>query len=186
MTGLLVAFFGTNVDGFLCLAAAFAVDPPASRLRALAAAAAAFAVLLIASFTLSLAIGRLPAGAAGWFGLVPIAIGIVRLVHGIRALRRVAVEDELSSGSSIFSIVLATGADNVAVYAPLFALRPLFDAAALSIGYLLLWMLGCFALLWITPDVPRIHALKRYLEPALAIFFIAIGVAILIRGGARL
>jgi cadmium resistance protein CadD (predicted permease) len=150
VTGLIVAFFGTNVDGFLCLAAAFAVDPPAGRVRAIAAAAAGFAVLLLAAFVISLAIGRLPAGAVAWFGLVPIVIGVVRLVHGIRALRSVAKQEELSSGTSIFSIVLATGADNVAVYAPLFALRSLSGAAVISIGYLLMWALGCSALLWIT------------------------------------
>lgn len=186
MTGLIVAFFGTNVDGFLCLAAAFAVDPPASRLRAVVAAAAAFAVLLAVAFAVSLAIGRLPFGAVAWFGLVPIVIGGVRLAHGLRAARRAAVPDELSSGASIFSIVLATGADNVAVYAPLFALRSPIDAATLSIVYVLMWTAGCAALLWITPDVPRIHALKRYLEPVLAIFFIAVGVAIVVRGGARI
>lgn len=186
MTGLIVAFFGTNVDGFLCLAAAFAVDPPASRSRAVAAAAFAFVLLLLAAFVISLAIWRLPAGAAAWFGLVPIGIGIVRLVHGIRALKSAAVEEHLSDDASVFSIVLATGADNVAVYAPLIALRSLSDAVVLCIAYLALWVLACFALVRIRADVPRIHALKRYLEPALAIFFIAVGLAIVLRGGARL
>jgi cadmium resistance protein CadD (predicted permease) len=185
VTGLIVAFFGTNVDGFLCLAAAFAVDPPASRVRAVGAAAVAFVLLLLAAFVISLAIGRLPAGAAAWFGLLPIGIGLVRLVHGIRALKNSANE-ELSSGASVFSIVLATGADNVAVYAPIFALQPVANAAWLSAAYLLLWTAGCSALAWITPDIPKVHALKRYLEPALAIFFIAIGFAIVVRGGARL
>jgi cadmium resistance protein CadD (predicted permease) len=186
VTGLIVAFFGTNVDGLLCLAAAFAVDPPASRVRALAAATAAFALLLLTAYAVSLAIGRLPVGAVAWFGLVPIGIGVVRLVHGIRVVKRPATQEQLSSESSVFSIVLATGADNVAVYAPLLAIRPFFDAMVLCIAYLLLWLLACAALVWFEPDVPRIHALKRYLEPALAIFFIAIGIAIVLRGGALL
>jgi cadmium resistance protein CadD (predicted permease) len=186
VTGLIVAFLGTNVDGILCLAAAFAVDPPASRVRAVAAATAAFALLLVVAFAISLAIGRLPGGAVAWFGLVPIAIGIVRLVHGIRAAKNAAVQEQLSSDASVFSIVLATGADNVAVYAPLLAVRPFPSAMLLCLAYLLLWLLACSALVWFEPDVPRIHALKRYLEPALAIFFIAIGVAIVLRGGALL
>jgi cadmium resistance protein CadD (predicted permease) len=186
VTGLIVAFFGTNVDGFLCLAAAFAVDPPASRVRAILAAAVAFTVLLLVAFAISLAIGRLPAGAAAWFGFVPIVIGIVRLVHAIRAAKHLVSEDQLSSGASIFSIVLATGADNVAVYAPLFALRAPPDAVVVSVAYLLLWVLGCCALLWITPDVPKVHALKRYLEPALAMYFIVVGSAIVFRVGAFL
>ncbi|HTA38595.1 MAG TPA: cadmium resistance transporter [Candidatus Acidoferrales bacterium] len=185
MTGLFVAFFGTNVDGFLCLAAAFAVDPPVSRIRAVSAAAFAFVLLLLASFAISLAIGRLPAGGVSWFGLVPIGIGIVRFIHGVRAAAGAATED-LSGGASVFSIVLATGADNVAVYAPLFALQSGANAVWLSAAYLAMWIAGCSALAWITPDIPKVHALKRYLEPALAIVFIALGCIIVARGGARL
>ncbi len=186
MTGLIVAFFGTNVDGFLCLAAAFGVDPPASRVRAVAAAAVGFALLLLVAFAISLAIGRLPSGGAPWFGLVPIAIGIVRLVHGIRAVKNAAVQEQLSSEGSIFSIVLATGADNVAVYAPIFAIASIANAVLISAAYLLLWIAGCIALLFVTPDISRVHALKRLLEPALAIYFIAVGVAIVLGRGAFL
>jgi cadmium resistance protein CadD (predicted permease) len=183
VTGLIVAFLGTNVDGFLCLAAAFAVDPPVSRVRAIAAAAFGFVLLLLFAFAISLAIGRLPAGGAAWFGLVPIGIGIVRLVHGIRAAKNAAAQEQLSSEGSIFSIVLATGADNVAVYAPIFALQSIPNAVLISAAYLLLWIAGCTALAFVTPDIPKIHALKRFLEPALAIFFIAIGCAIVFGGG---
>ena len=186
MTGLIVAFLGTNVDGFLCLAAAFAVDPPASRVRALAAATAAFALLLLTAYAVSLAIGRLPVGAVAWFGLVPIGIGVVRLVHGIRVVKRPATQEQLSSESSVFSIVLATGADNVAVYAPIFALQSVANGLSIAAAYLLLWIAGCFALAFITPDFPKVHALKRFLEPALAVFFIAIGCAIVFRGGVRI
>jgi cadmium resistance protein CadD (predicted permease) len=186
VTGLIVAFLGTNVDGFLCLAAAFAVDPPANRIRAVAAAALAFALLLLFAFAISLAIGRLPAGGAAWFGLVPICIGVVRLVHGIRAARNTATQEQLSSEGSVFSIVLATGADNVAVYAPIFALQSLANALAIATAYILLWVAGCCALVFITPDIPKVHALKRFLEPALAIFFIAVGCAIVFRGGVRI
>jgi cadmium resistance protein CadD (predicted permease) len=118
---------------------------------------------------------------AAWFGVVPAAIGVVRL---LRVLRGGAAgnEDPLSSAPSVFAIVLATGADNVAVYAPLLATRSLPEAAGVAAAFLALWVLGCAAVAYATPNLPRIHALKRYLDPALAIFFIAIGIAIALQG----
>ena len=92
----------------------------------------------------------------------------------------------VSSEGSIFSIVLATGADNVAVYAPIFAIASIANAVLISAAYLLLWIAGCIALLFVTPDISRVHALKRLLEPALAIYFIAVGVAIVLGRGAFL
>ena len=74
--------------------------------------------------------------------------------------------------------MLATGADNVAVYAPLFALRPFGETSIIAAAYLLCWVAGCTVLAYATPSVSRIHTLKRYLEPVLAILFIAIGVEI--------
>jgi cadmium resistance protein CadD (predicted permease) len=178
---LVLAFIGTNVDGLLCLAAAFAVDPPRGRVRAVLVAAFAFAALLFISFAVSLVIGRVGFSLA-WFGLLPAGIGVVRLARLIFRDRRPGQEDWLSSGPSIFSIVLATGADNVAVYAPLFALRPLGNASAVAGAYLFCWIAGCTAVTYAAPSLPRIHALKRYLEPAFAILFIAIGVEIALLG----
>ncbi len=176
MFALILAFIGTNVDGFLCLAAAFAVDPPRRRAGAVLVAASGFAVLLCTSYAASLLIDRVGFDIA-WFGLLPAGIGVARLFRLI--LRdRIDREDWLSSGPSIFSIVLATGADNVAVYAPLFALRSLGSIWAVAAAYLFCWVAGCSAVAFATPSLPRVHALKRYLEPAFAILFIAIGIEI--------
>ncbi len=177
MFALILAFAGTNVDGFLCLAAAFAVDPPRRRIRAILIAAGGFAVLLLLSFVASLVIGRVGLRIA-WFGLLPAGIGVVRLIRLAFTSRGPGEVDWLSSGPSIFSIVLATGADNVAVYAPLFALLPLGRTLGVAGAYLLCWIVGCTVVSYATPSLPRIHALKRYLEPAFAILFIVIGIEI--------
>ncbi len=173
MVTILLAFIGTNVDGFLCLGAAFAVDPPHNRVRAILVAACGFAVLLAVAFAVSLVIGRLGFGAR-WFGLVPAAIGVWRLVRLLAGSK--SDGDWLSSGASVFSIVLATGADNVAVYAPMFALQSSGVALTTAAAFLVAWLAGCAALAYATPNLSRIHALKVYLEPALAVLFIAIGV----------
>jgi cadmium resistance protein CadD (predicted permease) len=182
--GLVVAFLGTNLDGFACLAAAFAVDPPQHRKTAVLAAACAFALLLCLSLGISLAIGHFRLSVA-WFGLIPAAIGVYRLVRFIRHGAVAETEEcSLSNFTSIFAIVLATGTDNVAVYAPLFALRPFASAWLVAAAFLACWSAGCLLLVYATPDLPKVHALKRYLEPALAMFFIVIGLTIVIRGSA--
>ena len=131
---------------------------------------------LIAAATL-LVIGRVGLRIA-WFGLLPAGIGVVRLIRLAFTSRGPGEVDWLSSGPSIFSIVLATGADNVAVYAPLFALLPLGRTLGVAGAYLLCWIVGCTVVSYATPSLPRIHALKRYLEPAFAILFIVIGIEI--------
>lgn len=177
MLTVLLAFIGTNVDGFLCLGAAFAVDPPHSRARAVFVAACGFLAILAISFAVSLAIGRVGIAAA-WFGLLPAGIGVIRLVRlGLRAGDR-ENGDWISSAPSLFSIVLATGADNVAVYSPLFAVHALAGTLGICAVYLLLWIAGCAALGYLTPNLSRINALRRGLEPALAILFIIIGARI--------
>jgi cadmium resistance protein CadD (predicted permease) len=173
----ILAFAATNVDGFLCFAAALAVDPPRSRTRAVLAASGAFALLLCFAFAASLAIGRTGFSVA-WFGILPAGIGVARLLRLAFGREGGSPDGRLSSAPSIASIVLATGADNVAVYAPLFALRSPGLVAALAGSYLLAWMAACAALAYAAPDLSRLHALKRYLEPVFAVLFIAIGVGI--------
>lgn len=177
MIALVLAFAATNIDGFSCLGAAFAVNPPGNRLRAVLVATATFALLLAVALAGAAAMGRITSNAA-WFGLLPAAIGVARLIRVIRGGRAVAEDDWLSSAPSILSIVLATGADNVAVYAPLFAVRGLESAVGICGVYLIAWAAGCALLAYAARDVSRLRALRRYLEPALAVLFIVIGVSI--------
>ncbi len=177
MTVLALAFLGTNVDGFSCLAAAFALDPPRNRIHAVIAAAAGFVLLLGIAMGASMAMQRFHANVA-WFGIVPAGIGVARLVRAVRGAKGKAESDWLSSHASIFAIVLATGADNVAVYAPLFAVRSAVMSLGVSAAFLAVWIAGCAALAYATPALARVKAIEPYLEPVLGVFFIAMGIAI--------
>jgi cadmium resistance protein CadD (predicted permease) len=177
MVALIVAFFSTNVDGFACFAAALALNRPRSRARTIGVAAFAFSLLLACSFAAMLAIGRTGISPA-WFGLVPAGIGIARLARLTFGARAASDNDWISAPASIFSIVLATGIDNVAVYAPLFALSPLRSSLLIAAAYLGAWTAGCTILARVAPNASRVHAFKRHLEPAVAILFIAVGAEI--------
>ena len=172
LAAFLLAFCLTNIDGFLCLAGACAIDPPRSRVRAVVAAACGFCVLLAVALVASAVLDRFPNGAS-WFGIVPAAVGVTRLW---RLSRAVPGEEAnwISSGVSIFSIVLATGGDNVAIYAPLFARSS--QSLAWSGIYLLFWTAGCAAIVRTTPDLRRIRTVQRYAEPTIATLFVAIGI----------
>ncbi len=181
MLGLILAFGGTNADGFLCFAAAVAADRPRSPIWTVCVASGAFATLLIVSIAGSLVVARLGLGVA-WLGLVPAAIGVARLVRLWRKRGGGPQTHWLSSAPSIFSIVLATGSDNVAVYAPMFALHSFQWSCGVAAAYLLAWATGCSVLAKFTPNLARIAALERYTEPVLAAFFIAIGLGIAVNG----
>ncbi|MGZ3503167.1 MAG: cadmium resistance transporter [Vulcanimicrobiaceae bacterium] len=176
MAAVLLAFFVTNIDGFLCLEAAFVADPPRSRLRAAQTAALAFALLVAIAVVLSLTIHTVAPHAVRWLGLIPAGIGAAHLLQ-LRAGKPVADGIELSTPSSIFAIVLLTGTDNVAVYTPLYASLPARNDLAFALLYVLLFGAVSYAAAW-TATRLHLHRAKPIVEPLLALFFIAIGVAI--------
>jgi cadmium resistance protein CadD (predicted permease) len=80
----------------------------------------------------------LPESAVHWLGLAPIAIGIKQLLSSIQTDSQVQVE----SAWSVAIITFANGADNLAVYIPLFGkLAPWQVGAVAAIFYLLLFLL---------------------------------------------
>ena len=160
----------------LALGAAFAIDPPRNRAGTVVAAASGFSVLLVIALAAAAALGRF-SGVTAWFGLIPVAVGAMRLWR-LYVVRRPDDVNWISSGPSILAIVLATGGDNVAVYAPLFARSPL--SLAWSAVYLLLWTASCAVLVRATPDLRRVRALQRYAEPTVATAFVALGLYIVI------
>ncbi len=63
---LVAAFIGTNLDAIVVLGLLFAIDQPAYRRHAIAAASAGFIVVLIAAIAVALVAHGLPAsGSAG-------------------------------------------------------------------------------------------------------------------------
>ncbi len=173
MLVLVMAFVLTNIDGFSCLAAEAAVNSPARWLRASIEASIAFGLLVIACLIASFAMDTISAGNVAWLGIVPAAIGLGKVITAF------GKQTATARSASIAAIVFATGIDNVAMYVPLFALLGALRASGVGFIYAVVFSALATAILFVAPKVAHLAQYRRYVDVALGVFFIAVGVEII-------
>jgi cadmium resistance protein CadD (predicted permease) len=176
IVGASVTTFGaTNVDDLLLLSLFFAKRQPMRRvLVGQYLGFAGIVALSLLGWWASLAIPL------GWFrvlGLLPLAIGIIRLVH----LR--GPESQPGNAFNIFSIAsitFANGADNVGVYVPFFAVSSEY----------VLWILACYGVLlpiwcfvgrWLGERPVILRAVDRHGHWIVPLVFTSLGLYILLK-----
>ena len=175
MIVILTAFILTNIDGFACLAAESAVIDARLWLRASIEAAVAFACLVIACLIASFAVDTISAGNVAWLGIVPAAIGLGKVVTAF-GKQKAALQS-----ASMAAIVFATGIDNVAMYVPLFALLGAVRATGVALAYEIAFAAIATAIAYLAPNVAHVARYRRYVDVALGVFFIAVGISIVSR-----
>jgi cadmium resistance protein CadD (predicted permease) len=173
MIVIVMAFVLTNIDGFTCLAAEASVSSPSRWLRASAEASVAFALLVIACLIASFAVDTISAGNVAWLGIVPAAIGLGKVITAF------GKHTANARSASMAAIVFATGMDNVAMYVPLFALLGALRASGVGLLYTLVFAVLATAILFVAPNVAHFARYRRYVDVALGVFFIAVGVSIM-------
>ena len=122
-----VVFAATNIDDIIVLSVLFARRDERFHTRHIVVGQyLGFAVLVGASVAASAGLLALPEEAAGVLGLIPIGLGL----RGVWRARRLndhshgeerLAERATMSTAAVASITVANGADNIAIYAPLFA-----------------------------------------------------------------
>ena len=176
MIVIVMAFVLTNIDGFSCLAAEAAVSSPARWRRASVEASVAFALLVIACLIASFAVDTISAGNVAWLGIVPAAIGLGKVITAF------GKQTATARSASIAAIVFATGMDNVAMYVPLFALLGAMRASGVGLVYAVVFAALATAIMFIAPNVTHLARYRRFVDVALGVFFIAVGVEIIRHG----
>jgi cadmium resistance protein CadD (predicted permease) len=122
-----LAFAATNVDDVVVLTVLSARrDGEFRAAHIVAGQYLGFAVLVAVSLAAAAGLLALPAEAVGVLGLVPIGLGLRGLWRAWRLESgRVSLDDSVAplsmSVGSVAWITVANGADNIAIYAPLFA-----------------------------------------------------------------
>ena len=175
----LVAFVSTSLDNLGLLVAFFAgreLDP-----RSVCAGYLAIAFGVAgAAWTASRAALLLPAPSLGYVGIVPLLLGVRSAWQLRRPERRVVVAPPKVAGALAVALVtLAQSADNLVVYASLFAdsaarLKPtLFAALAWSA---VVW---CALGFWLGRRSLLAGPLQRAMRFALPVLLVAVGVYIL-------
>lgn len=182
-----VAFAGTNVDDIVVLSVLFARRDADFRARHIIfGQALGFALLVAASLVVSAGLLALPGEAVGVLGLIPIGLGL----RGLRRARRTGRSDEEAFAvrpamgvTAVASITVANGADNVAIYAPLFATvgsGALATTVAVFFAMLGLWCLVSL-LIGSRPGVVRgVNWAGHY---AIPVVLIALGLFIVVESG---
>ncbi len=143
------AFAATNIDDLIVLSLLFArTDEHFHSRQIIAGQYLGFTVLVAVSLAVSAGLLALPDKLVGVLGVIPLALG----VRGLRRARRADHGGEQLrpntapiSTTGVASITIANGADNIAVYSPLFATIGFGGFAATLIAFAVLVTVWCAA-----------------------------------------
>ncbi|MCM0677333.1 cadmium resistance transporter [Micromonospora phytophila] len=180
--GAAVVFAATDIDDIVILTLFFVAARTTGRPRTWQIVAGQYlgiGALALASAVVAAGLLVVPDPWTGLLGLLPIALGVRALLD--------SDDDEtptvVTGTVGVAGVTIANGADNVAVYVPVFrALGPADSAVFLLVfgGLIALW---CAAAAWLGRHPRVVRVVERaghWLVPAI---FVAIGVVILVTSG---
>ncbi|MEU4338552.1 cadmium resistance transporter [Micromonospora lupini] len=180
--GAAVVFAATDIDDIVILTLFFVAARTTGRPRTWQIVAGQYlgiGTLALASAVVAAGLLVVPDPWTGLLGLLPIALGV-------RALMR-RDDDEapsvVASTLGVAGVTIANGADNVAVYVPVFRALGPGDSAVFLLVFVVLVGLWCAAAAWLGGHRRVIRLVERaghWLVPAI---FVAIGVVILVSSG---
>ena len=184
------AFAATNIDDLIVLSVLFARRDERFHGRHIVGGQyVGFGVLVTASLAVSAGLIALPGKLVGVLGLIPLTLGVRGLGRARRARRAdPGGEPELVDRSplstiGVASITIANGADNIAVYAPLFATIGFGGFAATLVVFAVLVAVWCAAGFVIGSHRAIVRAVQWAGDYAIPVVLIALGVFIIARSG---
>lgn len=180
-----VAFAATNVDDIVVLSVLFARRDAHFHTRHIVVGQyLGFAVLVTASLAASVGLLALPDEAVGALGLIPIVLGLRGLWHA-RPAGDSGTYDPAARGTAmttggVASITIANGADNIAIYAPLFATVGPGSIAITLLAFFVLLAVWCLAGLLIGSRPPVARSVAWAGHYAIPVVLIALGIYIVV------
>jgi cadmium resistance transport/sequestration family protein len=190
------AFSATNIDDFVILLLFFAqVNATFRRRHIVVGQYLGFTALVIASLPGFFGGLIVPRHWIGLLGLVPIAIGLSRLLNREEdSSEEVEEETRQSDDSPIASflspqtysvavVTVANGGDNIGIYVPLFASSTL-ESILVILGVFFLFLgVWCYAAYKLTHQPAIAHVLARYGNALVPFVLIGLGVFIVLESG---
>ncbi|MCX5066197.1 cadmium resistance transporter [Micromonospora lupini] len=180
--GAAVVFAATDIDDIVILTLFFVAARTTGRPRTWQIVAGQYlgiGALALASAVVAAGLLVVPDPWTGLLGLLPIALGVRALVR--------RDDDEapsvVASTLGVAGVTIANGADNVAVYVPVFRALGPADSAVFLLVFVVLVGLWCAAAAWLGGHRRVVRLVERaghWLVPAI---FVAIGVVILVSSG---
>ncbi|MEV4534446.1 cadmium resistance transporter [Asanoa sp. NPDC049518] len=174
-------FAGTNVDDLIVLTVLFLAARTAGKPRPWqiwAGQYAGIAALVAIASAAALGLTLLPDRWVGLLGLIPLALGVRGLIATVRSPGDAA--PPVASGLvSVAAVTMANGADNIAVYTPVFRTVGVVDSLVTIAVFAVLVAVWCLAASWLGGHRRVIAALGRFGHALVPLVFVAIGLVIL-------
>ncbi|MEU8154873.1 cadmium resistance transporter [Micromonospora sp. NPDC048986] len=177
-----VVFAATDVDDIVILTLFFVAARTTGRPRTWEIVAGQYlgiGALALASAVIAGGLLVVPDPWTGLLGLLPIALGV-------RALRSSGDDEtpEVVTGAlGVAGVTIANGADNVAVYVPVFRALGVADSAVFLLVFVLLIGLWCALGAWLGGHRRVVRLVERAGAWLVPTIFIAIGLVILVSSG---
>ena len=183
-------FLATNVDDIIVLSLFFArgAGMRGTTGKILAGQYLGFSGILAASVLVSLGAATfLPEEAIAYFGLIPLALGLLAAWKAWRGDDD--DDDEKVAGKRISAwtaaaVTFANGGDNIGVYVPVFVTVGTGAIVAYSIVFLILVAVLVLLAKFVATRKPIAEILERWEHVLFPLVLIGLGVVILVEGGA--
>ncbi|WP_432016921.1 cadmium resistance transporter [Streptomyces hydrogenans] len=174
-------FAVTNIDDILILALFFSqgAGVPGSARRVVLGQYLGFAAILAVAVAAAFGATFLPASVLPYLGLLPLALGLKAAWQ--------AWKDHRDGGPGpleVAAVTFANGGDNIGVYVPVFATAGTGGMAVYAVVFLVLVAVWCFAGRFFATRPVVARALARWGHILLPLVLIAVGLLILVEGGA--
>lgn len=188
----LTTFTATNMDDLVILTLIFSQMKTNLHKHIVAGQYLGFTALIIVSLSGFFGSTILPQPWIGLLGIAPMMIGFYRLLHqdtGTEAETETETEQPVKPWFTYFlspqiysmaAVTIANGADNIAIYAPLFASTTRESLVIILTVFFLLVGVWCFAALQLTRTPAIADALNRYGNQLVPFVLIILGSFILI------
>ncbi|RKP45756.1 cadmium resistance transporter [Pararobbsia silviterrae] len=194
------AFAATNVDNLFVLLACFADARGAARAVVIGQYIGSMALVAFAAVIAALMI-HIPRAYVGLIGVMPILIGVGKALelfrrngasmHGAadgvsplsRTDGRVGAARTRSIVWMVATVAIANGSDNLAVYVPLFAARPLAEDIVVGLVFVVMVGIWCALANWLVSHRLIGRPIRRYAPLVLPWVLILIGFSVMLGNG---
>ncbi|MGW3783811.1 cadmium resistance transporter [Micromonospora chokoriensis] len=180
--GAAVVFAATDIDDIVILTLFFVAARTTGRPRPWQIVAGQYVgigALALASAVVAAGLLVVPDPWTGLLGLLPIVLGV-------RALRRSDEDDTptvVTGTLGVAGVTIANGADNVAVYVPVFRALGVADSAVFLLVFVLLIAVWCAVGAWLGGHPRVVRLVERAGHWLVPTIFVGIGVVILVSSG---
>lgn len=182
-------FFVTNIDDIIVLSLFFArgANQRGTTAKITAGQYLGFGGILVAAVAVALGAGLvLPESAIAYFGLIPLLLGAYAAWRAWRDHDDDddGIADKPFSALTVAAVTFANGGDNIGVYVPVFLAVGTGGIIAYSVVFLCLVGVLVLTARFVATRKPIARVLERWEHILFPLVLIALGVVILIEGGA--